>query len=386
MKYRTNPKNGDSISALAFGFMRLNGRSESEIAQLVAYAVESGVNYFDTAYVYPGSESALGRALAAGYRDRVKIATKLPPYQVKSRDDAERIFRAQLQRLRTGWIDYYLIHMLTSENAWRRLEALGIREWIEEKKAAGLIRNIGFSYHGGREMFRRLVDAYDWEFCMIQYNYLDELNQAGRSGLEYAASKGLPVMVMEPLRGGTLAGRMPKEAGRLLREAAGERSPAEWGLRWVWNHSEVVTALSGMNSMAMLKENVRVASEAEAGTMSERELGVLAEARDVIRACMPVPCTGCAYCMPCPAGVDIPSCFSAYNDVAIEGRLKSLIRYAVRISGHEASLCVKCGRCEPHCPQSIDIRRELAAVKRRMEGPLLRPLHAGIRSFLMLQK
>ena len=237
MQYRINPKNGDEISVLAFGCMRFK-RDEKETEQQIIKAIEMGVNYFDTAYIYPGSEATLGRILSKGYRDKVKIATKLPPYLVKKKEDFDKIFHTQLERLKTDYIDYYLIHMLPNLDVWQRMISLGIEEWIEEKKAKGLIRNIGFSYHGGQEEFVKIVDAYPWEFCMLQYNYYDEFNQASKNGLLYAADKGLPIMIMEPLRGGKLV-NLPKEALQVFDESEEKHSPAEWSFRWLWNHPQI---------------------------------------------------------------------------------------------------------------------------------------------------
>lgn len=256
MKYRINPKNQDELSTLGFGCMRFS-RDEKEVEKQIIYAIEHGVNYFDTAYIYPNSEVVLGRVLSKGYRERVKIATKMPPHTIKKYEDFDRIFLTELERLQTDYIDYYLIHMLPDTTVWNRLIKLGIHEWIEEKKEKGQIRNIGFSYHGGRDEFFRLVDIYPWEFCLLQYNYLDENKQAGIEGIRYASSKGLPVMVMEPLRGGKLVTNLPKEVKSIWDNAHVKRSPAEWAFKWLWNQPEVTVVLSGMNSMEMLKEKDR---------------------------------------------------------------------------------------------------------------------------------
>jgi predicted aldo/keto reductase-like oxidoreductase len=385
MKYRANPKNGDQLSQLGFGCMRFPGDPE-EVRRQVVYAIEHGVNYFDTAYVYPGSEAALGRALSSGYREKVKIATKMPPYLVRKHEDFDRIFEAQLGRLKTDNIDYYLLHMLTDLNGFERIRSLGFESWLEEKKAKGQIKNIGFSYHGGREEFPKLIDAFPWDFCMIQYNYLDEYNQAGRSGLEYAQSKGLPVIIMEPLRGGRLAQGLPGEAQALLSEAKPGRSNAEWAFRWVYDHPGVTTVLSGMNSLAMIEENIRTASEAEAGSLTESERALFGTIREALVQKQLIPCTGCNYCMPCPAGVDIPTCFSCYNTRAIAGRVRAFRDYMMQTSMKKdaggASRCVGCGKCEARCPQRIEIRSQLKRVSKTLEPFYYRPARALIRKMM----
>lgn len=386
MQYRVNPKNGDRLSALGFGCMRFP-KDFAVARALIDRAVEAGVNYFDTAYVYSGNEVTLGKILATGgYRARIKLATKLPHYLARKYEDFDRIFETQLRRLQTDRIDYYLIHMLPTRQVWARLVELGVERWISEKKARGQIVNIGFSYHGDREEFPALIDAYDWDFCMIQFNYLDEFNQAGRTGLEYAASKGLPVMVMEPLRGGRLAANLPREAMDALSHAHVMRSPAEWGLRWVWNFPQVTLALSGMNAPDMLEENLRVVSGAEAGSFDERDFALIERLRGAINARVKVPCTGCAYCMPCPSGVDIPGCFSCYNTRYTAGRFKGMSDYLIHVSlrepAHNASRCIECGACESHCPQHIEIRRELKAVARELEPFYYKPVRAIARKLL----
>lgn len=383
MQYRTNIKNGDALSALGFGCMRLS-RDEKLAARLIASAMDAGVNYFDTAYIYPGNEALLGRALPAARRKDARIATKLPPFLVRSRADMDRIFRAQLERLRTDYIDYYLIHMLTAPQSWTRLVELGVVKWAEAMKQSGQIHNFGFSFHGGRDDFVAIVDAYDWDFCMIQYNYQDVNSQAGQSGLLHATARGIPVMVMEPLRGGRLAGRLPKAAAAVWQEAPVRRSPAEWALRWVWNQPQVLTALSGMNTLAVLEENVRIAEAATPGNLTEAELALFGRARQGLLEAGGVPCTGCGYCMPCPAGVDIPQCFTSYNDRRLSGRLRGQYEYVTRTYGHGAGLCTGCGACEKHCPQQIAVRAEIGKVGAALEGGLYRPMRFAARKLLRL--
>lgn len=388
MLYRANPKNQDQLSTLGFGCMRFP-KDEKEVEKQLMHAIESGVNYFDTAYIYPNSEVILGRILAKnGVRNKVKIATKLPPYLVKKYEDLDKLFYTELERLQTGYIDYYLIHMLTDVNTWTRLVNLGILDWINDKKKSGQLVNIGFSYHGGKEEFIKVVDAYDWEFCMIQYNYLDENNQAGKSGLQYAHAKGLPVMIMEPLRGGKLVSNLPKKVYDIFASAKIKRSPAEWAFRWIWNHPEVTLLLSGMNSMEMLEENLRVASSAKAGDFTETETVMFEKVREVLQDTIKVPCTACNYCMPCPFGVDIPTCFSCYNDIPIEGKMQASVKYIMQTSlkskPQYASLCTDCGKCEKHCPQKIEIRKELKNVVNQMEKFYFKPALWFAKRFMKL--
>ncbi len=338
-------------------------------------AFHAGVNYYDTAYVYPGSEAALGEILQKnGIREQVKIATKLPHYLIKTADSIERYFSEQLKRLRTDHIEYYLMHMLTDVQTWDRLKELGILEWIDEKKRSGAVGQVGFSYHGNSEMFCRLVDAYDWDFCQIQYNYMDEHSQAGRRGLQYANKKGLPVIIMEPLRGGKLVNRLPEAAKKIMDEYRIHYTPAQWAFRWLWNQPEVTCVLSGMNSVPMVEENVKTASSVSAGELGPGEEEMLKKVAEAINAKMKVGCTGCGYCMPCPAGVDIPGTFAAYNRRYSEGKRAALIEYfmctAMRKKSSAASHCVDCARCEKHCPQHIEIRKELKNARKQLEGPL----------------
>ncbi|QUH25874.1 aldo/keto reductase [Serpentinicella alkaliphila] len=387
MNYRVNPRNNDKLSILGFGCMRF-AKDEKEVEKQIIYAIENGVNYFDTAYIYPNSEVILGRVLAKGYRERVKVATKMPPYFIKTYEDLDKVFNEELRRLQTDYIDYYFIHMLTDINIWSRLVEIGILKWIDEKKKKGQIINIGFSYHGGREEFIKLIDIYDWEFCMIQYNYLDENNQAGKNGLEYATSKGLPVMIMEPLRGGRLVTSLPKEVYQVFENAHAKRSPAEWALRWIWNHPEVTTVLSGMNSQEMIEENIKAASEVRANSFTEQDFELFKKVRQILNEKIQIPCTGCNYCLPCPKGVDIPTCFSCYNDRIIEGKIMAVGKYIMNTSlktkANNASLCSKCGICEKHCPQKISIREELSKVTKSMEGFYYKPARFFIKRFMKL--
>lgn len=375
---RKNIKNGDELSILGFGCMRFpmkgSGIDEKRSVAMLRDAVDKGINYFDTAYFYNNgrSESLLGKALQGGYRQRVKIATKLPPFMVGNLDAAKKIFKTQLFRLQTDYIDYYLLHMLSDKATFDRMVKIGVVEWLEQLKKDGTIKNLGFSFHGTKDDFEQLIKAYPWDFCQIQYNYLDENNQAGRSGLKLANSLGIPVIIMEPLRGGKLVNNLPAEVINEFKSYDPERSPAEWGLRWIWNHPEVTVILSGMSDEEQLAENVRIAQDARANSLSEAELKIFEHVRAILLDKTRVPCTGCAYCMPCPAGVNIPGCFAAYNDKYLLNSRHNRFKYlqALGVMAKKpayASQCKECGKCEQHCPQKIQIRKELKKVKKEME-------------------
>ena len=389
MQYRLD-KYGNELSVLGFGCLRFpqkNGKIDMEATrEQIALAVEQGVNYFDTAYVYGGSEAALGEILEAeGIRDRVKIATKLPHYLIKSRAGLEKMFREELKRLRTDHVEYYLMHMLCDLDTWERLKGLGIEDWIARKKASGEIGQIGFSYHGGSEMFCKLVDAYDWDFVQIQYNYLDEHSQAGRRGLHHAANRGIPVIIMEPLRGGRLVNLLPAEAKKLMADSMRNWTPAQWALRWLWDQKEVTVVLSGMNSREMVEENIRTACEAGAGELTREDHALLAEVVQAINAGVRVGCTGCGYCQPCPKNVDIPGAFAAYNRYHTEspsGAKKDYLKCTLFRKNHtHAGNCIGCGKCEKHCPQGIEIRKELENVKRDLEDGKFRLFRKVLKVF-----
>ena len=388
MQYR-NDRHGEPLSLIGFGCMRFQrsgrGIDMAKAEQQIMAAVERGVNYFDTAYIYPGSEAALGEILEKNHaRDRVNIATKLPHYMIKKTEDLERYFQEQLQRLRTDHVDYYLMHMLPEVTTWNRLRELGVEDWLSEKVRSGAIRNVGFSNHGSSSTFCELLDAYDWDFCQFQYNYIDEYTQAGRRGMEHAAAKGIPIVIMEPLRGGRLVNLLPEKAVKRFRQANPDRSPAEWGLRWLWNQPEITVVLSGMNSLEMVEENCRIADEVRAGELTEADDQVYADVIAEINRKIKVGCTGCAYCMPCPQGVDIPGCFRAYNERYSEGFPTGMKEYfmctTLRTRPSNAGRCIQCGRCEAHCPQHIEIRKELKNVKRVMENPIYHIITLGAKA------
>ena len=368
-------KQRNGISILGYGCMRFtrsgNTLDFDKADREFMRAVELGVNYFDTAYIYPGNEDLVGRIIKKnGIRDKINLATKLPQYMINSRSAIDKYFAEELKRLRTDYVDYYLMHHMTDYAQWEKLKALGIEEWLAEKKASGQIRNVGFSFHGDTDTFKKILNAYDWDSCLVQYNYLDEHTQAGRTGVEAAAAKGLKVFIMEPLRGGKLVDLLPEKAKKEIAEEHHGRSPAEWAFRWLWNQPEITCVLSGMNSIDMIEENCRIASEVEAGEFGTEEKEFIAKIRNYIIESTKVNCTGCRYCMPCPKGVDIPAIFSCYNHMYSEnknsGRLEYFQTVALRITPADASLCVKCGKCEQHCPQSIPIREKLVEADKHL--------------------
>ena len=385
MRYRKD-RYGNELSQLGFGCMRFTKKGTqidyAKAEREVLYAMEHGVNYFDTAWAYPGSEECLGRILEEnGCRDKVNIATKLPQYMLRSMKAVEKTFGDELARLRTDHVDYYLMHMFTDFSEWERLKEMGIEDWIKARKADGSIRQIGFSFHGDTEMFIRILEDYDWDFCQVQYNYLDETSQAGRRGVQAAAEKGIPVIIMEPLRGGKLV-NLPVSAKRELAESGTGYSAAELGLRWLWDQSEVTVVLSGMNSLEMVEENIRIASDAEPGSFTDKDRDLIDRIRRIIREREKVGCTACRYCMPCPSGVDIPGTFYYYNLLYMEDKKTGVrFEYARNVGMQKdpgfASKCIGCGKCEMHCPQHIQIRDMLKKADKDLR-PLPYKLGVGI--------
>ena len=376
MQYRKFGRTNEMVSVLGFGCMRLpllpggdmSQIDEVEATRLIRYAIDNGVNYIDTAYPYHGKvfgqkgvcEPFLSRVLRDGYREKVKLATKLPSWMVKSREDMERLLDDQLQRLDSGPVDFYLVHGITSAT-WPALREAGFERFLDDAIKDGKIKYAGFSFHDKLDVFKDIVDAYDWSFCLIQYNFMDENYQAGTEGLKYANKKGLGIAVMEPLRGGTLAGNLPDDVMEIINGV--HKTPAELGFGWIWSHPEVSVVLSGMNSMEQLTENMNTAHNA--GALTSEESDAIERVRDLFRGKIKVGCTGCGYCMPCPAGVNIPISFSMYNNFHMFGRKEP---YTFRLSPKQrASNCKDCGRCEQHCPQGISIREELKNVRDALE-------------------
>ncbi len=381
MEYRKFGSLDFQVSALGFGAMRLptqNGESsqidEAEATRMLHYAIDHGVNYVDTAYPYHdgAGEPFVGRALQNGYRDRVRLATKMPSWEIETRADFDKFLNLQLERLQTGYVDFYLLHSLKKE-WWDKLHGLGVLDWAEGAIADGRIRHLGFSFHDDYEVFQEIVDAYDgWAMCQIQYNYMDVENQAGMRGLKYAASKGLAVVIMEPLLGGKLVAP-PQAISDIWDTAANERTPADWALQWLWNQPEASVVLSGMSTMQQVEENVASACVSGVGALAAEEASLFDQVRDRYAELCAIPCTNCRYCMPCPNGVDIPGNIGSYNEAimyekpaASRGHY-SWWEFAFKEQGildHDprAAMCVQCGECEEKCPQHIPISEWMTVI------------------------
>lgn len=390
MKYRTMRFIGgeENVSLLGLGCMRfpLNEDGTIDEAQaeaMIGRALNAGINYIDTAYPYHKGESEpfLGRALKKYPRNSFYLATKLPVWLVNSVEDAERLFKEQLSRLQTKYIDYYLLHALDA-GRWEKLVKEGIIEWAEAKKASGKIRHLGFSFHDTYPVFREILTYRQWDFCQIQYNYMDEHSQAGVEGLRYAHAKGIPVIIMEPLRGGRLVNLLPESAKELFAQDEEHRTPAELALKWLYDQPEVTCVLSGMNSMEMVEQNVKTASESLVGCLTPSDRELIEKVKDEIKKNVKVGCTGCGYCMPCPKGVDIPGTFRCYNAMYSEGKKSGRRDYlqctAFRKDTSSASQCISCGKCEKHCPQHIEIRKELKNAAAELEDVKYKVMKTGI--------
>ena len=380
MQYRTDPKSGRRLSVLGFGCMRFPV-SAALREELITSAVKAGINYFDTAYLYPGSEAALGAVLKKhDLRGKVFVADKLPQFMCKKPGDMEKLFAESLARLQTDYIDYYLIHNMGSLDVWERLAGLGIRDWIADKKEKGLIRGIGFSFHGKAPDLQPLLDAYAWDLCQIQYNYMNENYQAGTAGLKAIHERGMAAIIMEPLLGGKLAQRLPREAKEMFDSLRSDRTPAAWAFKWLLDKPEVTVLLSGMNAMEQLRENIATASDSPACSLSEEERAVFSRVYDAVSKSYKIPCTGCNYCLPCPGGVNIPGCFSACNLSYALGFFSGIQLYFNSVLGLGSAFagpgrCTGCGVCLKKCPQGINIPGSLKQVRKRME-PL--PIRAAL--------
>lgn len=372
MQYRRFGKCDFEVSALGFGCMRLpvidndEGKiNEEEAIRIIRYAIDNGVNYIDTAYPYHKGQSELvvGKALKDGYRERVKLATKYPSWLANSYEDFDKYLNEQLDKLQTSSIDMYLVHSLT-KSRWEKLKELGVLRFLDEALKDGRIKYAGFSFHDDKETFKKIVDDYNWTFCQIQYNYMDENYQAGTEGLEYAADKGLAVIIMEPLKGGKLAKTPPAKVQAIWNKSNVKKTPAQWALNWIWNRPEVAVVLSGMGTMEQVVENMQTASEAYPDSLTRDQLDLISEVKEAYKSLIKVDCTGCSYCMPCPAKVDIPENFELYNHGVMYDDIENSKKAYFRFLGEEnrASACVKCGKCETVCPQHLSIRKHLEEV------------------------
>ncbi len=401
MLYRKMPKIAEELSILGFGCMRFPTNKDGSIVKdraiaQIRYGIDNGINYLDTAWPYHKgqSEPLLGEALRNGYRAKVNIATKLPSWMVKDRAEMDSYLDKQLERLETDCIDFYLIHNLNGI-IWESLKAKGVFDFIDKAKASGRIRHAGFSFHGHVADFKQIIDDYDWEFCQIQYNYLDEYHQAGREGLEYAARKNLGVIVMEGLRGGNLGlPKPPAEIGSIWERAEKQRTPVEWAFRWIWDHPEVTVVLSGMNVEAHIEENVKIAQAALPNSLNSAEKILVKQVADTYKEMMKVDCTGCEYCKPCPEKVNIAAAFEVLNKYHLFKNLEEAkFMYAIRCSGfftdgerEYASQCVQCGECLEKCPQQIDIPAALEDVVAILEDDRLDDRIEAARKMLNMEE
>jgi predicted aldo/keto reductase-like oxidoreductase len=370
MKYRNFGKLNWKVSALGFGAMRLpiigNDAAkidEPEAIRMIRHAIDNGVNYVDTAYPYHRGQGEIlvGKALEDGYRERIKLATKMPAWLVKSQQDMDKFFDEQLHRLQVNQIDFYLLHGLDGER-WQKLTELDVLRWLEKKQEEGKIVHLGFSFHDEYPAFQKILDSYSgWTFCQIQYNYMDSEYQAGTKGLKYAASKGLAVVVMEPIAGGRLAMKQPAGIEAVWDKAKIKRTPAEWALQWVWSQPEVSVALSGMSTMDQVKENVQSANRSSLGMLTASEVQLINEVAAKYKELGFIGCTGCRYCIPCPEGVNIPEVISLYNEYFMKDKDDAIKKkYWEHITPEsQAKRCARCGKCEELCPQKLTIREVL---------------------------
>ncbi|NLX77227.1 MAG: aldo/keto reductase [Clostridiaceae bacterium] len=370
MEYRKFSKFEKPVSLFGIGCMRLptvkKGDEivvdEAEAIKMIRYGIDHGVNYVDTAYGYHGgqSEVIVGRALSDGYREKVFLATKSPVWLVKEYNDFDRLLNEQLNKLNTDHIDFYLLHALNKER-WDFIKSINVFDFLEKARASGKIRYIGFSFHDDHDTFLEIIDSYDWDMCQIQLNIMDMHEQATVEGLKYAGSKGIPVVIMEPLKGGKLAISITPEIEEIWNKAEVKRTPVEWAFRWLYNFPEIAVILSGVSNMQQLQDNIRIFSDAKAGCMTEKELELVEEVRNVYLSRTRVQCTGCEYCMPCPQGVSIPRIFNLVNTAAMYNALEGCRReYKGLIEKqNDSSMCVECGQCEATCPQNIAIIEKL---------------------------
>ena len=378
MNYRPFGSTGKkTFSALGFGAMRLPTTGdeanvvEAEAIEMIRYAIDNGVTFVDTAYIYHGgnSERIVGEALKDGYREKVAVATKLPVWSVQTAADFNRLLNEQLERLDLPHVDVYHLHCLQAAT-WPKVRDLGVLEWAEDAKADGRIGMLGFSFHDAYEVFEEILAAYDWDLCQIQYNYVNEQVQAGTRGLQLAHAKGVPVVVMEPLFGGCLA-NLPPAVLRILEEAGTPATAADLALRWLWNKPEVSLVLSGMSTLEQVKQNVASAGVSGVGTLSDDEAALVARLVAAFDELSPIPCTKCGYCMPCPHGIDIPLNFELHNNAVVHGGASRGLNtnlYRGMPQETRAESCIACRECEEKCPQGIEISARMPEVQKTFEG------------------
>ena len=402
VEYRKSPKTGVDISLLGFGAMRLisnNGNVDLDLAtEQLKYAIDNGINYIDTAYLYGNGSGSNERALGVildnlGYRDRVFLSTKMNRLVINSKDDMDRMFENQLENLKTDHIDYYFLHNIISYEDLMNLINIGLFDFISERKDKGQIINMGFSYHGSFDDFTKIVNEYDWDVTLLQYNYLDNNIQAGLNGIRLAASHNMAVVIMEPLKGGLLAGKMPLEVEDLISNSGTNRSNVDLALNWVFDTPEITCVLSGMNSLDMVKENIAIVNNHLENPLNEEEKELIKSIKDVILRLNKINCTSRNYCMPCPRGINIPDIFRLYNDKYLFPEDKSygvhhtFILYAGNILGvtgqaHDSSLCVDCGLCTSKCPQQLDIPRLIRQVDKDYHSGFVRPFIPVIKKLM----
>ncbi len=377
MLYRKLGKTGLDVSILGFGCMRLptldkksEGIDKPQATEMLYHAIDHGVNYVDTGYPYHNgaSEPFLGEILKDGYREKVYLSTKIPSWNIEKKEDLDYYLEEQLKNLQTEFIDFYMVHNL-NQKYWPQLEKANVFEFLDEALSSGKIKCTGFSFHDELEFFMEMVDIYNWDMTLVQYNFMDENYQAGREGIRYAASQGLGVMVMEPLRGGALV-NIPNDIQSIWDQAETKRKPVEWALRYIWDNPDVDVVLSGMSTLKQVKDNLKYADEGLPGSLSEDEKFLIKDVKMAYRERIMVDCTACGYCMPCPEGVNIPKCFMHYNNAHVyEDKENESMHYFVLLKDEErASNCIECGECEKMCPQMINIKEELKKVKETFGG------------------
>ncbi len=387
MKYRTIPKTQDQISILGLGAMRLdsNPKNNETNKKIIKYAIDNGINLIDTAYLYGNgrNEKAIGTALKElGYRKKVKISTKMNRLKIKTQQDMENMLQEQLTSLQTNYIDYYFIHNITGYQDIEKLKKQKLYQFLQEKKSQGILKNIGFSYHGSYQEFEKIVDDYNWDMSLIQLNYMDENYQAGLDGVHYLTEKNMGIFIMEPLKGGLLAGKMPEEVEKIINTKT-NKTKIELALKWITEKPNITCVLSGMTNTEMIKENINIINDENPLTLEDLEIIELIKRK--ITQLNKINCTGCNYCMPCPKGIYIPDAFKLYNEKYLfqEKQFKiinkSFINYIGNLMGitgqrHDANLCNQCGACIRKCPQHINIPKQLKTIDKEFHGKLIRPI------------